>query len=50
MTQIQEKSRPERKQKSLLKTIGRVFGYVSRYWQLRAIIVLVVLSTVMDVL
>ena len=48
MTQIQ--SRPERKQKPLLKTIGRVFGYVSRYWQLRAIIVLVVLSTVMDVL
>jgi ABC-type multidrug transport system fused ATPase/permease subunit len=50
MTQIQNQSRPERKQKPLLKTIGRVFGYVSRYWQLRAIIVLVVLSTVMDVL
>ena len=50
MTQIQNQSRPERKQKPLLKTIGRVLSYVSRYWQLRAIIVLVVLSTVMDVL
>ncbi len=40
----------ERKLKPRLNTIKRIFGYISHYWQLKAILMLIVLTTILDVL
>lgn len=36
--------------KKTLRTLRRLFGYIIHYWQLRAILVLIVLTTILDVL
>jgi ABC-type multidrug transport system fused ATPase/permease subunit len=38
------------KQRPQLNTIRRIFGYIIDYWQLKAIMVLIVLVTIMDIL
>lgn len=40
----------KRKQKPRLNTIKRIFGYISHHWQLKAILMLIVLTTILDVL
>ncbi len=44
----QRKKRPT--QRLDWKTIGRVFGYVSHFWELKVVMVLIVFTTIIDVL